>query len=88
MTLASDSFLQQENRLVHNSLPGDTKSKSVAQMAKSLPAMQGTKGFDSWKRSPLEKQMATHFRILAWRIPWTEEPGGLESMGSQKDGHG
>ena len=33
---------------------------------------------------PLEKEMATHFSILAWKIPWTEEPGGLESMGSQK----
>ena len=44
---------------------------------------------ETWVRSlgqedPLEKEMATHFRILAWRIPWTEEPGGLQSMGSQK----
>ena len=36
---------------------------------------------------PLEKEMATHFSMLAWRIPWTEEPGGLQSMGSQKVGH-
>ena len=36
---------------------------------------------------PLEKEMATHFSILAWKIPWTEEPGGLESMGSQRIGH-
>ena len=35
---------------------------------------------------PLEKEMATHFSILAWKIPWTEEPGGLESMGSQRIG--
>ena len=35
----------------------------------------------------LEKEMATHSRILAWRIPWTEEPGGLQSMGSQRVGH-
>ena len=36
---------------------------------------------------PLEKEMATHSSILAWRIPWTEEPGGLQSMGSQRVGH-
>ena len=36
---------------------------------------------------PLEKEMATHSSILAWRIPWTEEPGGLQSMGSQRIGH-
>ena len=36
---------------------------------------------------PLEKEIATHSSILAWRIPWTEEPGGLQSMGSQRDGH-
>ena len=45
-----------------------------------------------WVRSlgwdePLEEEMATHSRILAWRIPWTEEPGGLQSMGSQSVGH-
>ena len=45
-----------------------------------------------WVRSqggedPLEKEMATHSRILAWRIPWTEEPGGLQSMGLQRVGH-
>ena len=39
------------------------------------------------KIHPLEKEMVTHFRILAWRIPWTEEPGGLQSMGSQVAGH-
>ena len=42
-------------------------------------------GFNPWVRKiPLEKEMATHSSILAWRIPWTEEPGGLQSMGSQK----
>ena len=39
------------------------------------------------QEDPLEKEMATHSRILAWRIPWTENPGGLQSMGSQKVGH-
>jgi len=39
------------------------------------------------QEEPLEKEMATHFSILAWRIPWTEEPGRLQSMGSQRVGH-
>ena len=56
-------------------------------MVKNLPEMQ-----ESWVRSPgwkdpLEKKMATHYSILAWKIPWTEEPGGQQSMGSQKVGH-
>ena len=56
----------------------------VAQMVKNLPAMQET-----WVRSlgwedPLEKETATHSSILAWRIPWTEGPGGLLSLGSQR----
>ena len=56
----------------------------VTQMVKSLPTMQET-----WVQSlswedPLEKGMATHSSILAWGIPWTEEPGGLQSKGSQR----
>ena len=56
-------------------------------MVKRLPAMRET-----WVRSldredPLEKEMATHSSIRAWRIPWMEEPGRLQSMGSQRDGH-
>ena len=59
----------------------------VAQRLKRLPEMRET-----WVRSlvwedPLEKEMATHSNILAWRIPWTEEPGGLQSMGSQRVTH-
>ena len=59
----------------------------VAQRLKRLPAMRET-----WVRSlggedPLEKEMATHSTILAWRLPWTEEPGGLHSKGSQRVGH-
>ena len=50
---------------------------------KTLPAKQKTQ-FDSWVRKiPLEKETATHSSILAWEIPWTKEPGGLWSMGSQ-----
>ena len=56
----------------------------AAQMVENPPAMQET-----WIRSPgwedpLEKEMATHSSTLAWKIPWTEEPGGLQSMGSQR----
>ena len=52
----------------------------VAQMAKNLPAMQGTGVQSLGQGDPLEEEMATHSNILAWRIPWTEEPGGLQSM--------
>ena len=59
----------------------------MAQTVKNLPEMQET-----WIQSlgwddPLEKEMATHSSILAWRTPWTEEPGGLQSMGVQRVGH-
>ena len=55
----------------------------VAQLVKNLPAIRETwVGSLGWE-DPLEKGKATHSSILAWRIPWTEEPGGLQSMGSQ-----
>ena len=58
----------------------------VVQMVKNLPAMQETwVQFLGWE-DPLEKEMATHSSVLAWRIPWTEEPGGLQSMGLQRGG--
>ena len=53
----------------------------VAQTVKNLPAVQETGVQSLGCEGPLEKEMATHSRILAWRIPWTEEPGGLQSMG-------
>ena len=59
----------------------------VAQMVKKLPAMQETQLQSLGQKDPLKKGVATHSSILAWRIPWTEEPGGLQSMGSQKVGH-
>ena len=59
----------------------------VAQTVKRLPAMQETWIRSLGQEDPLEKEMATHSSILAWRIPWTEEPGGLQSMGSQRVGH-
>ena len=59
----------------------------VAHLIKNLPAM-----WETWVQSlgwedPLKKGMATHSSILAWRIPWTEEPGGLQSMGLRRVGH-
>ena len=64
-----------------------TRASLAAQMVKRLPAMQET-----WVRSlgledPLEKEMATHPSILAWKVPWKEEPGRLQSMGSRRAGH-
>ena len=59
----------------------------VAQMVKHLPAVQETQVQSlSWE-DPLEKEMATHSSTLAWKIPWTEKPGGLQSMGLQRVGH-
>ena len=59
----------------------------MAQLVKNLPAM-----WETWVRSlgredPLEKEMATHSSTLAWKIPWKEEPGRLQSMGSQRVGN-
>ena len=59
----------------------------VAQSLKHLPAMQETWVQSLGWEDSLEKEMATHPSILAWRIPWMEEPGGLQSMGSQGVGH-
>ena len=56
----------------------------VAQSVKNLPAMQETRVQSLGREDPLEEGMATHSSILAGRIPWREEPGGLQSMGSQE----
>ena len=56
----------------------------VAQLAKNLPAVQETRVRSLGWEDPLEKEMATHSRILAWKISWTEESGGLQSMGVMK----
>ena len=58
----------------------------VAQTVKSLPKTRETQVQSLGREAPLEKEMATHSRVLAWRIPWMEEPGGLQSMGSQRVG--
>ena len=59
----------------------------VAPVVKNLSAVQETGVLSLGQEDPLEKEMATHSSILAWRIPWTEEPGGLQSMGSQRVRH-
>ena len=59
----------------------------MTQKVKNLPAMQDTQVQSLDQEDPLEKGMATHSSILAWRIPWTEEPGGLQSMVSQRIRH-
>ena len=58
----------------------------VAQTVKHLPAMQGTRVQSLGQEDPLEKEMTPHSRTLAWKIPWMEEPGGLQSMGLQRVG--
>ena len=59
----------------------------VAQMVNSLPAMRETQDRSPGQEDPLEKKMTTHSSTLAWKIPWMEEPGRLQSMGSQGVGH-
>ena len=68
-----------------NHLPSSTSL--VAQMVKHLPTMRETWVQSLGQEDVLEKEMATHSSILAWKIPWTEEPGRLQSMGSQRVGH-
>ena len=59
----------------------------VAQMVKNLPEMQEIRVQSLGWEDPLEKEMVTHSSISAWEISWTDEPGGLESMGLQRVGH-
>ena len=61
--------------------------KPVVQGVKNLPAMQEAQVRSLGQEDPLEEGMATHSGILAWRIPWTEAPGGVQSRGLQKVGH-
>ena len=66
-------------RNLHDKLPS-----LVTQMVKNLPAVQETHVQSLGREDALGKEMATHSRILAWRVPWTEEPGRLQVMGSQR----
>ena len=71
----------------HTPLRNEYISSLVAQMIKNPTAMQETWVQSLGQEDPLEKGMATHSGILAWRIPWTEEPSGLQTMGSQRVRH-
>ena len=68
-------------------LPMDIQSSLVAQTVKSLPAMWETQVRSLGQKGPLERGMAIYSSILAWKIPWMEEPGRPQSMGSQRVGH-
>ena len=70
-----------------NQLNKNIRDSLVAQMVKNLPVMQETRVQSLGQEDPLEKGIANHSSILAWRIPWTEEPGVLPSMGSHRVGH-
>ena len=63
------------------------RASLVAQTVKHLFEMKETRVQSLGREDPLEKEMAPHSSTLAWKIPWTEEPGGLQSMGSQRVGH-
>jgi len=69
------------------SFPHKSRASLVALTVKCLPAMRETWVRSQGWKDPLEKEMATHSSTLAWKIPWTEEPGGLQSMESQRVGH-
>ena len=83
MNLVLLSLIYRKTDVQWNYLPTGT----VAQQVKNPPAMWEAWVWSLGWEDPLEKGMATHSSILAWRIPWREEPGGLQSMGSQRVGH-
>ena len=74
--------------LLPATMPGTAWASLVAQMAENLSAMQETLLPPLGWEDPLKKEMATHSSILAWRIPWTEEPGRLQSVGWQRVRYG
>ena len=73
-----------ETRLTPANSMGSIPGSLVTQMVKNPPAMQETWVQSLGREDPLEKGMATHSSILAWRILWTQDPGGLQSMGSKE----
>ena len=89
MRLQSSCQPELQSYLSHQ--PGEIHSQDhfamLAQMVKNLPAMQETQVSSLGWEDPLEKGMAIHFTILAWKVPWTEEPGGLQSVGSKRVRH-
>ena len=82
------AYSPQDHKELDATMPAQSSSGFPGvQTIKNLPAMQETQLLSLGKEDPLEKGMATHSSILARRIPWTEEPSRLESMGSQRVGH-
>ena len=76
---------EKQKEIISNGLTCSQKVASlIDQSVKNLPTMQETRILSLGRQDPLEKEMATHSSILAWKSPWTEEPGGLQSMGSQR----
>ena len=73
--------------LFKNLFPGWEGTSLVAQMVKCLSTMWETRVQSLVWEDPLEKEMAIHSSTIAWKIPWTEEPGKVQSMGSQRVGH-
>ena len=93
-TKAGPSQRPQWNGLNHSKMELPTfslgippKASLVAHSIKSSPTMQETQVRSLSQEDPLEKELATHSSMLAWEIPWTEEPGGLQSVGSPRVGH-
>jgi len=78
------SGVQQSDLVIHIYV---LRASLVAQWVKGVPAMWESHVRSLGWEDSLEKEMATHSGVLAWRIPWTEVPGGLQSMGSQRVGH-
>jgi len=80
-------FKRQRNQRSNCQHPLDHQTSPVAQTVKSLPAVWETQVQSLGQEDPLENEMVTHSRILAWKIQWTEEPGRLHSMGSKRVRH-
>ena len=93
LTLRIKKLLENKIKIntIYNSLKNikyiGIRASLVAWMVKHLPTMWETRVRSLGQEDPLEKEMATHSSIHAWKIPWTEEPGGLQSMGSQRVRH-
>ena len=81
------TFVGQVMSLLFNTLSRFVRTSLVAQTVKRLPTMWETWVQSLGQEDLLEKEMATHSSILAWKIPWMEEPGRLQSMESQRPGH-
>ena len=87
LRLNENKFHRSKNTVIFSQSYSASGASLVAQRVKNLPKVQGTQVPSLGQEDPLEKEMATHSSIFAWKIHWTEEPGGLQSMGSQRVRH-